>query len=98
MVLAPLGEGGEVYVLQGPEVRVGRDPEQATWVLEDPSVSPLHARFRYDEEAQAYRLADMGSEAGTWVNYAPVSRSGLLLETGDLVHIGRVGFRVQYEE
>jgi hypothetical protein len=36
---------------------------------------------------------DEGSIAGTWINYAPVSRQGLCLQHGDLVHIGRVGFR-----
>ncbi len=97
LVLLPLEEKGEALVVQGLDVCVGRDAERCTWVLEHPSVSPVHARFWYDDAADAYRVADLGSEAGTWVNYAPVSRSGLLLEEGDLVHIGRPGFRVKYE-
>jgi len=38
-------------------------------------------------------VADLGSEAGTWVNYAPVSAEGSQLRHGDLLHIGRVAFR-----
>jgi len=36
---------------------------------------------------------DEGSIAGTWVNYTPVSRNGADLEHGDMIHIGRTGFR-----
>ena len=36
---------------------------------------------------------DEGSIAGTWINYTPVSRNGADLEHGDIIHIGRTGFR-----
>ncbi len=74
------------------EITLGSDPNRATLVLKDPSVEGLHARLvrRPDE---TYRLIDEGSIAGTWINYSPVSREGATLENGDLVHIGRVGFR-----
>ena len=75
------------------EVTFGADPTQATVVLDDPSVEDLHARLRRDEDG-SFRLADEGSVAGTWVNYAPVSANGTKVEHGDLVHIGRVGFRL----
>jgi len=73
------------------DITFGCDSDQATHVLEDPSVSPRHAYLRC--EGDVYRLADCGSAAGTWVNYTPVSSEGVTLEHGDLVHIGRVGFR-----
>jgi pSer/pThr/pTyr-binding forkhead associated (FHA) protein len=38
-------------------------------------------------------IADLGSETGTWVNYAPVSKAGILLHNGDLVQIGNLTFR-----
>jgi pSer/pThr/pTyr-binding forkhead associated (FHA) protein len=46
----------------------------------------------------AFRLADEGSTAGTWVNYTPVSHEGTRLEHGDLIHFGRVGYRFMLKE
>ena len=74
------------------EITLGCDPNQATLVLNDPSVEALHARLVRTPD-NTYRLADEGSVAGTWINYTPVSGEGAKLEHGDLVHIGRVGFR-----
>jgi hypothetical protein len=76
------------------EVTFGRDPTQATCVIDAPSVEALHARLRQAEDG-SFILCDMGSVAGTWVNYAPISSDGIHLEHGDLVHIGKVGFRFE---
>lgn len=73
------------------EITIGRDPAQCTIALEDLSLESVHARLR--RENDTYRLMDEGSIAGTWVNYTPISKGGAVLEHGDLVHIGRVGFR-----
>jgi hypothetical protein len=73
------------------EVSLGRDPLKSMFVLDDPSVDSLHARLQ--REGDRYRILDEGSVAGTWVNYTPVSKEGILLEHGDIVHIGRIGFR-----
>ena len=69
----------------------GRDPLQATWVIEDESIEALHARLV--REGNTYRLVDANTTAGTWVNYASVSQGGFLLENGDLIHLGGSGFR-----
>jgi hypothetical protein len=74
------------------EVTFGRDPHQATIVLDDASVEALHARL-VRQEGGSYRLSDEGSVAGTWINYSPVSGEGAALEHGDILHIGRSGFR-----
>lgn len=74
------------------EVTLGSDPRQSMLVLNDPSVEPLHARLTHHENG-GFRLADQGSVAGTWVNYTPISQEGINLEHGDLVHVGRIGFR-----
>jgi hypothetical protein len=74
------------------EITLGCDPNLATLVLNDPSVEALHARLVHTPD-NTYRLADEGSVAGTWINYTPISGEGAKLEHGDLVHIGRVGFR-----
>jgi hypothetical protein len=74
------------------EVKLGSDSEMSDLVLDDPSVEACHARLKRQEDG-SFRLSDLGSTAGTWVNYTPVSKEGTRLEHGDLVHIGRIGFR-----
>ncbi len=78
--------------IEAPEITLGSDPAQADVVVPDPSVEPLHARLWRTDEG-AFFIADRRSAAGTWVNYAPVSPEGARLQPGDLVHLGRVGFR-----
>jgi hypothetical protein len=74
------------------EVTLGSDQGMSTLLLDDPSVEALHTRITRQEDG-AFRISDVGSIAGTWVNYSPVSKGGTRLEHGDLVHIGRIGFR-----
>ena len=73
-----------------PEMSFGSDPLQATRILDDPSVSPLHARLR--EEHGGYVLSDEKSVAGTWVNYEQLT-APRRLEHGDVLHIGRLSYR-----
>ena len=74
------------------EISIGSSANQANLVLEDASVEKLHARLIRNNEG-SFRILDEGSIAGTWINYSPVSREGAKLEHGDIIHIGRVGFR-----
>jgi hypothetical protein len=74
------------------ELTLGRDPNQATLVLDDPSVDALHARLSRSDSG-AFRIIDQGSIAGTWVNYTPVPEGGAILQHGDLLHLGRVCLR-----
>jgi len=80
-------------MLQAPEVVLGSDPAQAQVVLNDRSVSPRHARLWRDPNGHVF-IADLRSLAGTWVNYAPIRGEGTRVETGDVLHIGRLGFRL----
>ena len=73
-----------------PEMTFGSDPLQATRILDDPSVSPLHARLR--EVKGDYILTDEKSVAGTWVNYEQLTAPHPL-QHGDLIQIGRVSYR-----
>ncbi len=73
-------------------VTFGTDPGKVDQVLDDPSIDGLHAKLHRTSEGD-FRLSDEGSTAGTWVNYSPVSSGGTQLEQGDLIHLGRVGFR-----
>ncbi len=79
--------------ITSPEVIFGCDPSLATIILDHPSIDALHARLRQGKEPDDFTLSDNESVAGTWVNYAPVSTEGARLEQGDIIHIGRVGFR-----
>ncbi len=88
--LEPLDGQGRLPI-QHTDLTLGSDPARAVLHLDDPSVSPLHARLR--READGYRLLDAGSVAGTWVNYEPVPPEGIRLQSGDLIHLGRVAFR-----
>lgn len=73
---------------------LGSDPQQVTQLLEHLSVSPRHARL-YRSPQGMIILADLGSESGTWVNYAPVSSKGTVLQNNDLIHIGEVAYRFE---
>ena len=73
-------------------VIIGRDENAVDQVLPDPSVDNVHANLVREADG-SYRLSDEGSIAGTWVNYLPVPETGQIIEHGDLVHFGRMGFR-----
>jgi hypothetical protein len=76
--------------IRTPEMTFGSDPIQATRILDDPSVSALHARLRV--ENGKYILTDEKSAAGTWVNYEQLT-APRRLQHGDILHIGRVSYR-----
>ncbi|MDD5371041.1 MAG: FHA domain-containing protein [Anaerolineaceae bacterium] len=92
-----LDEEGETLstspiTLEGHELTFGRNPRQVSYVLNDSSVEPVHCRLTRSETGD-FLLHDLGSVAGTWVNYAPISSGGVHLEHGDIIHIGRLTFR-----
>ncbi|RME89370.1 MAG: FHA domain-containing protein [Anaerolineae bacterium] len=95
--LVPLKPNGEPrenasIPLLEQEITFGTDPVRATHVLDDPSISSLHARLRCTAEGD-FILSDQGSVAGTWVNYEPISREGRCLSHGDLIHFGGLAYR-----
>ena len=73
------------------EMRLGSNPALCTLVLDDPTVSPLHALIRCKD--QVYSISDQGSVAGTWVNYESIGSHPRELKQGDTVHIGLLTFR-----
>jgi hypothetical protein len=82
------------YPITTTELSFGSDAA-AGIIIQDPAVEGQHTRIWRDEKEKFF-IADMGTEAGTWLNYAPVSTSGSQLEHGDLVHVGRVGYRFTF--
>lgn len=74
------------------EIVFGTDPVQCTQIMDDPSISSVHARLRLTDDG-GYLLQDNNSIAGTWVNYEPVPREGYRLAHGDMVHFGQLMYR-----
>lgn len=79
--------------IAGPEVTLGADPVRSSIILDEPALSPLHARIRQTEAG--YILFDQNSTAGTWVNYEPVTHEGYPLKHGDRVHFGNLMVRFE---
>jgi hypothetical protein len=73
-----------------PEMTFGSDPMQVTRILDDPSVSPLHARLL--QQDGEYILSDEKSVAGTWVNYELLA-APRPLQHGDVLQFGRLSYR-----
>lgn len=78
--------------LNGKEVILGTDPVQCTQILDDPSISAMHARIRATDDG-GYLLQDGQSISGTWVNYEPLPREGYRLNHGDMVNFGQLRYR-----
>jgi hypothetical protein len=76
-----------------PETILGTDPLQATVILDDPALSPLHARIRMT--GTGFMVYDSNSVAGTWVNYEPVTQEGYPIKHGDRVHFGHLSYRFE---
>jgi hypothetical protein len=74
------------------EMTFGTDPVQCKHVLDDPSISPLHARIKQAPDGD-FLIYDHGSVAGTWVNYEPITREGQRLAHGDRIHFGQLMYR-----
>ncbi len=79
------------------DMTFGTDPVQSIRVLDDPSISPLHARIKQMDEG-SFVIYDHGSVAGTWVNYEPVTREGRRLAHGDRIHFGQLLYRFDLKQ
>lgn len=93
-VLKPLQHHVPPVNLVGTDILLGRDGALSTVALDDPSLSPIHARFVRLASGD-YLLRDQGSIAGTWVNYQLVTEKGQVLRHGDLIHLGRIAYRFE---
>lgn len=74
------------------DMTFGTDPVQSKRVLDDPSISPLHARIKQTDDG-SFIIYDHGSIAGTWVNFEPITREGQRLAHGDRIHFGQLTYR-----
>lgn len=74
---------GSTFVLDSPEVTIGRDPGSAVF-LNDMTVSRHHAVLRVS--GLSATIEDLGSLNGTWVDGAIVNNS--TLQDGSTIQIG----------
>ncbi len=74
------------------ETVFGTDPVQCTQIMDDPSISSVHARLKQTDDG-GFLLQDNNSVAGTWVNYEPIPREGYRLLHGDMVNFGQLKYR-----
>ena len=93
-VLEGLGEEGRKFEVAAADVILGRDPQSAAIVLDDPSVSPRHARIVRMGDGVPW-VFDMGSAAGSWKNFEEIPPEGAALREGDRLNFGRAAFRVR---
>lgn len=73
------------------EVRIGSDPAQSHFVLDDASVADFHAMLRWNGET--FFVIDMGSAAGSWVNYEQMDEQPRQLMNGDILHFGNFAYQ-----
>ena len=79
---------GSAFELEGELVGVGRSADQQIF-LDDITVSRRHAELRATDGG--WRVVDLGSLNGTYVNRQPVT--DVVLVSGDEVQIGKYRFR-----
>jgi pSer/pThr/pTyr-binding forkhead associated (FHA) protein len=75
---------GELYVLKGPTVSIGRDRANDLAIVNDTKISRAHVQFRWREEQ--WILVDLGSSNGTMVNGHGIGQHPL--RDGDRITFG----------
>lgn len=85
------GCGGRAYELTIFPFLIGTLEEAVDGVIEDPSVSRIHAKI--EKRGEEYFVADLNSEHGTYVNGHRVpQKERKNVENGDLLRFGRVEY------
>jgi hypothetical protein len=91
------GEGDAGHIeLTAADVTLGREADAVDVILDDPSISRLHARIRRNAAGE-YWLYDEGSIMGTFLNYERLGLAPRRMQHGDVVQIGRMTLRFRLE-
>src|SRR5262249_28182382 len=82
---------GNVFPVPEEGVSIGREPSNHISISGDTSVSRRHCRLQ--KEARQYRIIDLESRNGTFVNGVPATEQ--VLQNGDQIKIGESVFSFQ---
>jgi hypothetical protein len=82
---------GRLYRLRG-RILVGRSEDKVDLIVNDDTVSLVHAELHFDGGEDSWFVRDMGSTNGTFVNSHRV-RGRARIEDHDRVEFGNVSFR-----
>jgi hypothetical protein len=72
-------------------LRIGRRMD-CDLVIDDPSVSKMHAELRWSESQQRCTVKDLGSTNGTFLNAQTLGGREVALRDGDILSFGNVQF------
>jgi hypothetical protein len=72
-------------------VTFGSDPNQAGIVMNQSDMGGIQADLYMTDDR--FFLRDLGSPAGTWVNYQRIGTEPVSIQPGDIIHFGISGFR-----
>jgi FHA domain/GYF domain 2 len=86
--------GHRIEVPANASLRVGREPDNSL-TLDDNTVSRYHAVI--EPAGQGFRVKDLGSSNGTFVNGRRIVNEPVFLERGDSIRFGNVSFQLQQE-
>ncbi len=85
----------EPIQIDQPDINLGNANQQDMIRIQHPSIIPEHARISLQGENE-YQIIDLGSTAGTWVNYEQIPPSTPhTIKDGDMINIGEAAFRFQ---
>ena len=77
---------GDYYLLGRQAMVIGRDDTCPIQIVDD-LVSRRHAQINTQPGRGTYRMLDLGSANGTFLNDQPIAE-GVLLDDGDIIRIG----------
>lgn len=94
LALSLKGQLVQNYTFDKPEIVVGRDPYCDVYV-DNPGVSRQHFRIERGDTGE-YRVCDLGSSNGTYLNDRPVKVG--TLRDGDVIQFGKYTIKVGVDE
>lgn len=96
LVVVHGAEIGRRHALPAGGLVIGRDPLQVGLVLADPAVSARHCAVEIDGDGGAFRVTDLGSRNGTYVNGEKVAERALA--EGDKIFVGETVLRFSLQD
>lgn len=86
---------GKSYIIDRESILIGRDPS-CDICLDDPLISKVHSRITVEED-KIFRIEDLGSTNGTYLNKKKLSKPAQVYYS-DRIVLGRTIFRFFIEE